>query len=190
MPSLTEFQFIKFSGECDSGTFECGIEKHETDISEFLQDDAMKYHGEQFANTYVFIDSENTIAAYFCISNDCLNDQGYEPPLWNKALNKFHKNQGIPNQKRIRAYPSIKIGRLGVHSKYKGTGVAYELMAFIKGYAIQELKPACRLLLLDAVNLQKQITYYQRNGFVFVFDNDENAKREKRLMYYDLKLLE
>ncbi len=58
-------------------------------------------------------------------------------------------------------------------------------MDFIKGYAILELKPACRLILLDAVNLPRQITYYDRNEFKFLLDEDE--ANPKRVMYYDMK---
>jgi len=37
-------------------------------------------------------------------------------------------------------------------------------MDFIKGYSIMELKPACRLLLLDAYNKPKQIKYYLKSA--------------------------
>lgn len=47
-----------------------------------------------------------------------------------------------------------------------------------------ELKPACRLLLLDAYNKPKQIKYYTQNGFIFL--DERNVKDSTRLMYYDL----
>ena len=61
-------------------------------------------------------------------------------------------------------------------------------MDFIKGFSILNQKAACRLLLLDAYNKERQINFYQKNGFRFVLDADENA--QKRLMYYDLERLE
>jgi len=60
-------------------------------------------------------------------------------------------------------------------------------MDFIKGYSLLEHKPACRLLLLDAYNKERQISFYKKNDFGFVLDNDEND--EKRLMYFDLERL-
>lgn len=61
-------------------------------------------------------------------------------------------------------------------------------MDFIKGFAVSDIKPACRLLLIDAYNKPRQINYYEVNGFQFLFDED--AKREKRIMYFDLQKLE
>lgn len=181
-PSLSEFEFSKLSPEFDLSTFNCGDDKHCLDISGFLKDDAAQYSEEQMANTYVFYNSTD-IVAYFCLSNDCLNDEGYENTIWNR----FHRKQDIPNEKRIRRYPSIKIGRLGVHYTYQKTGVAYQLMDFIKGFSVMELKPACRLLLLDAINQERQTKYYQQNGFKFLLDTDANE--EKRIMFFDLKKL-
>jgi GNAT superfamily N-acetyltransferase len=181
--SLSDFEFSKLSSEFDLSTFHCGDENYASDIAGFLKDDAANYCDEHMANTYVFHIGKD-VHAYFCLSNDCLNDQGYENTIWNR----FHRKQGIPNGKRIRQYPSIKIGRLGVHTKYHRSGIAYELMDFIKGFAVFELKPACRLLLLDAVNQPRQIKYYERNGFKFLLDSDAN--NDKRLMFFDLRKLE
>jgi GNAT superfamily N-acetyltransferase len=183
--SLGDFTFSLLNPTFDLSPFVCGDAESDVDMAEFLKDDALNYQGEQFANTYIFHDANNRTVAYFCISNDCLNDKGEESALWkNGVWNKFHRKQDIPNAKRIRSYPSIKIGRLGVLTEFQGTGLAYELMDFIKGYAIHEIKPACRLLLLDAVNKPRQINYYELNGFKFLLDEDAN--NEKRLMYFDL----
>lgn len=97
---------------------------------------------------------------------------------------KFHRLIKLPNSKRIKQYPSIKIGRLGVHKNFHGTGLAYELMDFIKGWVTIDHKPGCRLLIIDAVNKSKQIRYYNRNKFKFLLDSDQDSKT--RIMYYDL----
>jgi GNAT superfamily N-acetyltransferase len=127
---------------------------------------------------------DNKIIAFFSISNDCLNDLGDGKGYSNKIWNRFHRKVDIPNHKRIRHYPAIKIGRLGVCNEYQKTGLAYELMDFIKGWIIIGLKAACRLLLLDAYNKPRQISYYQNNGFKFLLDDDVNDKN--RIMYFDL----
>jgi hypothetical protein len=57
-------------------------------------------------------------------------------------------------------------------------------MDFIKGWVITDHKPACRLLILDAINKPKQIKYYERNDFKPLLDDDTNSKT--RIMYYDL----
>jgi hypothetical protein len=176
---LTDFTFVELTDTTEFGTFDCGEEQ----ITAFLFEDSRNYQREKMANTYLFLDEDGTIAAYFCISNDCLVDRGEEKGYTNKVFNRLHRKLKIPNPKRIRQYPAIKVGRLGVAVKYHGTGIAYDLMLFIKGFSIKDHNPACRLLLLDAINKEKQIKYYKRNGFEFLLDEDAND--ENRIMYFD-----
>lgn len=173
--NLTDFDFDILSERFDLSDFDC----EDSDINEFLRDDALKYQREQMANTYVFHDKNKPIA-FFSILNDCPHDKGFQPRIWNR----FHRKNGIPNTKRIKQYPAIKIGRLGVCKQLQGTGFAYELMDFIKGFSILEQKSACRLLLLDAYNKPRQLKFYENNGFTFL--NDEEQSTQTRLMYFDL----
>jgi len=178
--NLSDFKFTELSNEMEFGQFDC----NEKEITNFLFEDSKDYQNEKMANTYLFIDDNNDIAAYFCISNDCLTDRGEDKGYSNKIFNRLHRRINLPNQKRIRQYPAIKVGRLGVDNKYQRTGIAYDLMLFIKGFVIKDHKPACRLLLLDAINKERQIKYYKKNNFEFLLDEDEN--NENRIMYFDL----
>jgi hypothetical protein len=45
-------------------------------------------------------------------------------------------------------------------------------------------RPACRFLMLDAVNQSKQTKFYDRNQFRFLLESDENSIT--RIMYDDL----
>lgn len=178
--SLDDFDFTELSDAIDLSSFDCD----DDNINEFLRDDALSYQREKMANTYLFV-HEQDIVAFFCVSNDCLNDLGESKGFTSKVWNRFQRR--IPNVKRIRQYPSVKIGRLGVCRKYHGTGLSYELMKFIKGFVTIDHRPAVRLLILDAYNKEKQIKYYKNNGFQFFLESDEGD--ETRLMLYDLKQL-
>lgn len=180
---LTDYQFAKLTPDTDLADFDCG----DKDITDWLKDDSKDYQTELIANTYLFLD-QNKVIAYFCIFNDCLNDIGKELGIAGKFWSKFHRKIDLPNPKRIKSYPAIKIGRLGVCLSQQKNGLAYELMDFIKGYSLLEHKPACRLLLLDAYNRPRQVNYYTQNGFQFLQQEDEND--EKRIMYFDLRRLE
>jgi hypothetical protein len=57
-------------------------------------------------------------------------------------------------------------------------------MEFIKGWVFLDCKPACRFLILDAYNREKQIKYYSNNDFIFLLDGDQQD--DTRLMYYDM----
>ena len=150
-----------------------------------MKDDSKFYQVESLSNTYIFWTSNNEVAAFFSISNNCLtaDDGGF---FNNKVWNRFHRKVPIPNSKRIKQYPAVLVGRLGVDKKYHKTGLAYQLMSFIKEYAVIDCKPACRLLLLEAVNKERQISFYKRNDFMLML-NDENDPT--RLMYFDLDRL-
>lgn len=172
--------FSELSKNSLTCNFDCDLES----ITDFLRNDALSYQDQRMANTYLFSNKDGKILAFFSISNYCLNDLGVANGYTNTAWNRIHRTINLPNIKRIRNYPAIKIGKLGVHKDLHGSGLAYKLMDFIKGWADTNQKPACRLLLLDAVNQPKQLTYYIRNGFKFFLDSDHN--KQTRVMYYDL----
>ncbi|KZE75030.1 hypothetical protein AV926_17515 [Myroides marinus] len=153
------------------------------DLNDFLQNDSLNYQKEKITNTYLFLDKDEVVA-FFALSSDCLNDLGYENSIWNK----LHRNIKLPNSKRIRQYPAIKITRLGIDKKYQGKGLSHQLLDFIKVWTFIEYKPACRLLILDAYNQPKQIEMYRKNDFVFLLNSDINDKH--RFMYFDLMRLE
>ncbi len=180
---LTDLNFLPLSGDSPLSTFDCGLQ----DITAFLHDDALAYQNEMMANTYLFHDDEGKVMAFFSISNDCLNDLGENKGFNNAVWNRLRRFLKLANEKRIRQYPAIKIGRLGVHKELHGSGLAYQLMDFIKGWALIDHKPACRLLILDAINHVKQLKYYDQNGFKFLLSADENSRT--RMMYYDLERL-
>ena len=185
--NLFEFNFVALDQSIALDDFECG----EKQINDFLKEDALLYQKERLANTYLFIDKNdgNSIVAYFSISTDCLVDKGEDQGYTNKVFNRLHRKETIPNTKRIRQYPAVKVGRLGVATKYQGTGIAYQLMDLIKGFLIVEHlpTPACKFLLLDAINKEKQIQYYKKNKFEFLLDDDIGD--ETRIMYFNLDRL-
>lgn len=177
---INSLTFSELNESANINKFDCDLE----DITSFLKDDALNYQHQKIANTYIFKDDNANILAFFSIANDCLNDTGDKKGFTNSIWNKLHREIKLPNTKRIRHYPSIKIARLGVDKNYQGTGLAYQLMDFIKGWVTIDHKPACRLLLLDAVNQSRQIKYYDRNEFKFLLLSDEHNKT--RFMYFDL----
>ncbi|RKR10516.1 hypothetical protein C8C83_2193 [Flavobacterium sp. 90] len=176
---LSDFTFSSLNNNDDLYNFDC----EDSEINEFLIDDSKKFQIEKITNTYLFKENDR-IAAFFSISNDCLNDLGYENSIWNK----LHRKIKLPNEKRIRQYPAVKIARLGIDKKYKGNGLSHQLLDFIKGWTFIEHKPACRLLILDAYNKPVQLSTYQKNDFTFLLDSDKEKKH--RFMYFDLMRLE
>lgn len=173
---LTDFYSTPLAENDDLSGFDYADEE----INEFLIDDAINFQKEKITNTFLFKNEDGRVMAFFSISNDCLNDLGYE----NNAWNRLHCRIKLPNQKRIRQYPAVKINRLEVDYTMQGQGIAHQLLDFIKYWTLIEHKPACRLLILDAYKKPKQLSLYQKNDFIFLSDNNQNDKH--RFMYFDL----
>ena len=101
------------------------------------------------------------------------------------------------DQKNLRRYPAVLIGRLGTSKNFEGKGYGSAVMDFIKLWFRSENKTGCRFIIVDAYNNPRTIHYYQKNGFKFlVADERLEAKYmgigvgrlplKTRLMYYDL----
>lgn len=176
---LSAFTFASLKPDDDLAGFNCG----DDEMNEFFIEDSKDFQKQKITNTYLF-KKDDSIVAFFSISNDCLNDLGYGNSTWNK----LHRRIKLPNEKRIRQYPAVKLTRLGVDVNYQGKGLSHQLLDFIKGWTFFEHKPACRLLILDAYNHPKQTTMYIKNDFTFLLNSDEIEKQ--RFMYFDLARLD
>lgn len=87
---LSDFTFSSLSNDDILDSFDC----EDNEINEFLIEDSKNFQSEKITNTYLFKESHK-IAAFFSISNDCLNDLGYENSIWNK----LHRKIKLPNEK-------------------------------------------------------------------------------------------
>ncbi|MFA6593556.1 MAG: N-acetyltransferase [Bacteroidales bacterium] len=107
----------------------------------------------------------------FSLSHSALRTELLPKP----KRNKFNKT--IPNPKRRSQYPAILIGRLCVFDDFRHFKVGDEMMDLIKTIAIDQNNPcAARFLVVDAVNNEKVIEYYQNNGFKFLFESDSEEQ--------------
>lgn len=89
-----------------------------------------------------------------------------EKGIWNKL------NRNIPNSKRRRSYPTVKVGRLAVNEIYSGQGLGTFILDNIK-YAFSNVKwLGCRFITVDA--LKTAVPFYERNGFRFITESDKD----------------
>ncbi|MCM1532190.1 MAG: GNAT family N-acetyltransferase [Bacteroides sp.] len=154
--------------------FQCA----ENDLNDFLFEDAKHFQKELMAVTYLLEDPlENVTVAYFSLLADKISFNPEEKSVWNKL------NRQIPNPKRRKNYPAVKIGRLAVNEKFAGNGVGTFVLDNIKYVFTTVKRLGCRFLTVDALN--SAVRFYERNGFQFFTELDEAD--ETRLMFYDLK---
>jgi len=175
--ALDRIKIVRMDNDTTLSAFDCG----DIDLNDFLLNDAKNYLTAMLAVTYLVI-IEDEIAAYFCLSYDSLTRSAIltdeDKALWNKVGRK------IPNSKRRRNYPAVKIGRLAVDQKYAGLGIGKQIIKSVAMMYINEPHhAACRFITVDAY--RSALNFYEKNDFRYLTSKDTDDDR--RAMYFDLK---
>lgn len=153
---------IQLSSDTIIKPFKCS----EEDLNNFLFDDAKRFQKELMTVTYLIEDHElDFTVAYFSLLADKIIFNPEEKSVWNKL------NRSIPNSKRRKSYPALKIGRLAVNEEYAGTGIGTFILDSIN-YAFTSVKRlGCRFITVDA--LSSATAFYEKNGFKFFTELDK-----------------
>ena len=87
---------------------------------------------------------------------------------------------------KYKHFPAVKIARLAVDRRYRGTGMGRHLVEFSLGVAKQVVAATvgCRFVVLDAK--KQSVAFYERCGFRLI-DTDENRARSEPVMFIDLR---
>ncbi|RGX93259.1 GNAT family N-acetyltransferase [Segatella copri] len=134
--------------------FEC----ENKDLNDFFANDAVKYAKRLLGKTYVFSLRENpqTIVAAFTVSNDSIR-------MTNK-LNEESKliflHETELEDKCLRRFPAVLIGRLATNKNFAGKGIGTAVMDFIKYWFRFDNKTGCRFIIVDAYSNEATLHYY------------------------------
>jgi GNAT superfamily N-acetyltransferase len=171
--------------ECTS-SFDCG----KKDLNDFFREDAYPHKIQLLAETYycqprVLAEAGNFYpVAFVSFLNDSVHIEKEERKGIKRFLGKYLK-ENIPYPKRnYSSFPAVKIGRLGVLSDYARAGIGTYLLTMTKDLFITDNRTGCRFITVDAYNKPNVITFYLKNGFNFLWDEDKGE--ETRIMYFDL----
>lgn len=171
------------------------FESESKDLNDFFANDAVKYANRLLGKTYVFClkNNPNVIVAAFTVSNDSirmtnkLNEESKQIFLHDTSL----------EDKRLRRFPAVLIGRLATNKLFAGKGVGTGVMDFIKYWFRLNNKTGCRFIIVDAYSSEATLHYYLKNEFKYLIEDERlEAKYAEigmgrlplhtRLMYYDL----
>lgn len=109
--------------------FDCSDE----DLNDFILNEACLYRNALLSVTYVVEDKEtHDVLAYFSLANDKISISDFESKT---EFNRFRKHKFV-NEKRLRSYPAIKIGRLAISRKAQHQSIGTYLLEFIEDYFI------------------------------------------------------
>lgn len=176
---------------CQSSPVACGDE----DLDEFFAQDAFLQERELLCKNYCFYierEGEKVIVAVFTLSNDSIKK------IPNSRKKKIEKD--IDRSKHYFSYPCVMIGRLGVAKEFQNLHIGSEILDFIKAWFLDPMnKTGCRFLLIDSYKTERNLHFYEHNGFEYLFSSEEQEKEfrdmkpdrelKTRLMYFDLKVL-
>lgn len=181
----------KLLNSCDE--FDCGAQ----DLNEFFRKDSLAYDKDLMGKTYCWLDNvnDNKIVCMVTVANAGIQ----ATHLKNNPRRKVEKN--IAHSKHARTYPAALIGRIGVSVDFqnKDFRIGSQLMDFLKEwFSGDDNKTGCRFLLVDAINNENTLRYYERNGFKPLFPKVEDEKDfyginpeenlRTRMYYFDLLL--
>lgn len=170
MSEIVDFKDViieKLSAGLKTDSFDCG----DDDINNFLKCDALVYQQKKLAVTLVFHFKEEIIG-FFCCSGDSIR------------LRTKEKEDGKLDNKRIREFPAVKIGRIGRCRKYRGQKLGEKILDWAIGYieSISE-KIGVRFITLDSY--PNRVVIYEKTGFKKNLHKDY-SKRKHVSMRFDL----
>lgn len=152
------------------------------DLNDFLLNEASLYRNALLSVTYVVeVKETREVLAYFSLSNDKVSISDFESK---SDFNRFRKHKFV-NEKRLRSYPAIKIGRLAISKNAQRQSIGTYLLEFIEDYFIVDNKSGCRFVTVDAY--MDAIPFYIKNNYQFLNNDDED--KCTRVMYFDLASL-
>ncbi len=176
---LSLFKLLRLSDSHNILPFDCG----DADLNDFIANDAKDYIKKLLAVTYLLEDGGIT-AAFFCVSNDkiAIEDMDSNTQWWKRI------GGSMPERKRYKSYPAVKIGRLAVDTSMQGRKLGTTLLDYIKEFFITNNKTGCMFITVDAY--QQSLKFYEQNGFKYLCPKKEEERNATtKLMYYDLREL-
>ena len=160
-------------------SFNCGDE----DFNDFILNESQLYRQARLAVSYVIENRETKqVVGFFSLANDRVSISDFD----NKTeFNRFRKKRFV-NEKRIKSYPAVKIGRLGIDITAKGQSLGTFILDFIKSYFFIENKAGCRFITVDAYI--DALPFYQKNNFLPLSEDADSD--HTRLLFFDLEEIE
>lgn len=167
--------FRRLESSDSRGSFDCG----DNDLNDFFLNDS-KIGSDQLISVTYAVEKNNELVAFFCVSNDSIRKDDTTSSSRRKLLNN------VPRNKRYHSMPAVKIGRLATQKKFQGNGIGTQVIDIIKVLFTDKNKTGCRFIIVDAVNNEKTLNFYIRNGFEYLNQPESSKNEHTRLMFFDL----
>jgi len=154
-------------------TFNC---TRNTDLQNFLHNKALTFEKNLRSRTYLYIDNNSQeVAAYFTITISILHTDDISPEVI-RLLDGYKDD--------IASIPCFLIGQLGKSDKFEPRKIG-EFILDDTIWIIDQSQNALggRFILLDAINEERVIKFYETNAF-FPIENDPYSESIKMIKPY------
>jgi ribosomal protein S18 acetylase RimI-like enzyme len=148
--------------------FDCGTPH----LNDFLRVEATPLHTYRLGFTsVVFHEDFAGPVGYFTLCNDAI-------PLTSSELFEMDIDE---TQIRLKAIPAVKIGRLAVASELQSQGVGAAIMGLLLGEVLSSSNlSTARVLVVDADNQPRVVSFYERQGFERSLWAEKQAKNNQK----------
>ena len=154
-------------------------EDTDRDLDEFIQQDAERHFRDRIAVTYKLADTsdeEKTAIGFATLQNDAIMTIDGEDL------------EGIRHEYPYKAYPAVKIGRLGIHIDFQRNHLGSLFLYMINCLLTTCNRTGCRYLTVDARKDKKNKVdvrpFYETNGFSVLPCRPPTSRYTP--MYFDL----
>jgi len=173
-----DLSFARLSSGLNLSSFICG----NSDLDDFLHNEALFYQADLMAVTYV-VSEKAAPVAFFTLLNDKITPESEGTTAYNRASRK------VPVEKRKhKSFPAVKLARLGVRNDMKGRQIGHTIMDFLKASFSGKNKTGCRFITVDSY--RDALGFYERNGFKLFSPSDiDNPELDTVSLFYDLRVL-
>ena len=154
-------------------TFNCA---RNIDLQDFLHDKAVTFEKNLRSRTYLYIDNTTQeVAAYFTITISTLHTDGISSEII-ELLDGYKDDVG--------SIPCFLIGQLGKSDKFEPRKIGEFILDDTIVIIDQSQKSlGGRFILLDAINKEQVIKFYEANAF-FPIENDPSSENIKMIKPY------
>ena len=157
-------------------TFSCKINN---DLQDFLHNKAITFERNLRSRTYLYANNENKgIVAYFTLAINYLETDKFKSEII-QILNGYASYTDKTN-----AIPCYLIGQLAISDEYRKQGIGNFLLTdALKIADNAQTSFGGRFVLIDSVNNDKVINFYEQNSFIAI-ENDKSLKSIKMIKPY------
>lgn len=148
MPGLDRYSFRLLSEEVVIPPLDCGEEEWETDVADFLRDDALDQQNRGLNKTYLVYRNDAFVGFVSLVSSSIKPDDDEDIP-----------DVGYPDA------PCLLVGRLGIQRDVQSQGIGSSILSWVRAEAVSA-RFGVRFVVLHVERTNRRArTFYQDNGF-------------------------